>query len=41
MKGDGDFDFTCLLHTYFAVEDINKVEVSGLKELEYIDKVSY
>ena len=22
-KGEVDFDFTCLLHTYFKVDDIN------------------
>ena len=39
LKDDVEFDFTCLLHTYFGVEDISKVEVFGLKGLEYIDKV--
>ena len=38
-KGDVDFDFTCLLHTYFKVEDINNVTVHDLKDLDYIDKV--
>ncbi|XP_071492786.1 uncharacterized protein [Diadema antillarum] len=32
-------EFTCLLHTYFQVDDVTKVTVSGLQGLEYVDKV--
>ena len=28
--GNSEFDFTSLLHTYFAVENINSLKVSGL-----------
>ena len=38
-KGEVDFDFTCLLHTYFKVDDINNVVVHNLEGLEYVDKV--
>ncbi len=38
-KGEVDFDFTCLMHTYFKVDDINNVVVHNLEGLEYIDKV--
>ncbi|ELU11889.1 hypothetical protein CAPTEDRAFT_152132 [Capitella teleta] len=38
-KSSESFDFTCLLHTYFRVDDINTVSVSGLKGLKYADKV--
>jgi glucose-6-phosphate 1-epimerase len=33
------FLFTCALHTYFLISDINKSSVSGLKSIEYIDKM--
>jgi len=33
------FDFTCLLHTYFHVDNIDKVIVTGLSGSTYIDKV--
>lgn len=37
--GEKEFDFTFLLHTYFAVADIKKCTVIGLKGCNYIDKV--
>lgn len=33
------FQFTALLHTYFRVSDIDTVQVTGLKGLEYADKL--
>ncbi|XP_041464080.1 putative glucose-6-phosphate 1-epimerase [Lytechinus variegatus] len=33
------FDFTCLLHTYFRVDDIANVSITGLNGLEYVDKI--
>ncbi len=36
---DEDFSFESCLHSYFAVGDINKVAVSGLKGVSYLDKV--
>ncbi len=38
--GDKPFEFTSALHTYIEVLDINKATVKGLKDLEYLDKVS-
>ncbi|CAF1336416.1 unnamed protein product [Didymodactylos carnosus] len=38
-KDDKQFDFTALLHTYFTVSDINKTKISGLRNIDYIDKV--
>lgn len=35
---DKPFDFTCALHTYVEVLDIEKAKVRGLKGLEYLDK---
>jgi Uncharacterized enzymes related to aldose 1-epimerase len=32
------FEFTCALHSYFSVEDVRKVEVSGLDGTGYVDK---
>ena len=32
------FDFTCALHTYFAVSDIDKCSISGLGGKSYLDK---
>ncbi|XP_035662658.1 putative glucose-6-phosphate 1-epimerase [Branchiostoma floridae] len=37
--GAETFTFTTLLHTYFRTDDITKATVSGLKGLEYEDKV--
>ena len=38
--GDKPFEFTAALHTYIEVEHIKKATVKGLKDLEYLDKVS-
>ncbi|EDV27019.1 putative glucose-6-phosphate 1-epimerase [Trichoplax sp. H2] len=38
-EGNDSFEFTTLLHTYFKTLDVNKVTISGLKSLKYIDKV--
>ncbi|GFX91349.1 putative glucose-6-phosphate 1-epimerase [Trichonephila clavipes] len=37
--GEKEFDFTFLLHTYFAVSDVKNCAVIGLKGCNYIDKV--
>ncbi|XP_038071543.1 putative glucose-6-phosphate 1-epimerase [Patiria miniata] len=37
--GEDSFSFTALLHTYLGVSDVTKATVSGLKGLQYIDKV--
>jgi len=37
--GDVPFEFQTLLHTYFKVDDVEKVEVTGLEDSTYIDKV--
>jgi len=37
--GAEEFTFTCLLHTYFKVDDVTKVSISGLKGCDYTDKV--
>ncbi|XP_064620806.1 uncharacterized protein LOC135483728 [Lineus longissimus] len=37
--GPSSFDFTCLLHTYFQLQDVTKSTVTGLKGLRFIDKV--
>ncbi|TPX55705.1 glucose-6-phosphate 1-epimerase [Powellomyces hirtus] len=34
------WDFTTLLHTYFAVKDISRVKVAGLKGYAFLDKVN-
>ncbi|MCX8955896.1 D-hexose-6-phosphate mutarotase [Erwinia psidii] len=39
LEAHGDYDATAALHSYFCVEDIDGVEVSGLGK-PYIDKVS-
>ncbi len=39
LEAHGDFEATAALHSYFAVEDISGVEVSGLGT-RYIDKVN-
>ncbi|KAF7543823.1 hypothetical protein G7Z17_g10421 [Cylindrodendrum hubeiense] len=38
--GDVSFDFQTLLHTYFKVNDISSIEVSGLEDSEFIDKLA-
>jgi glucose-6-phosphate 1-epimerase len=37
-KGYESFDFTCALHTYFAVDDIDNCVISGLGGKTYLDK---
>lgn len=37
--GQTKLEFTCLLHTYFRVDDIANVAITGLKGLEFVDKV--
>lgn len=37
--GDKPFDFQMLLHTYFKISDISRVEVDGLEGASYVDKV--
>ncbi|KAI0877658.1 galactose mutarotase-like domain-containing protein [Hypoxylon argillaceum] len=37
--GKEPFEFQTLLHTYLRIKDITKVEVTGLEDSEYIDKV--
>lgn len=37
-KGTESFSFTALLHPYFSVSNIDSVSVSGLVDLEYVDK---
>ncbi|KAI0184203.1 galactose mutarotase-like domain-containing protein [Xylaria flabelliformis] len=41
INNDGDKPFDCqfLCHTYLRINDITKVEVTGLENAEYIDKV--
>jgi len=38
-SADEDFTFENCLHTYFAVSDIDAISISGLKGLDYLDKV--
>lgn len=38
-EGDKPFECQMLLHTYFRVKDISKVEVTGAGNASYIDKV--
>ncbi|KAL6712222.1 hypothetical protein ACN47E_000099 [Coniothyrium glycines] len=38
-EGEESFEFQFLLHTYFKIQDISKVTVTGLAGTEYIDKV--
>jgi D-hexose-6-phosphate mutarotase len=37
--GTDEFPFEEALHTYFAVQDIHAVHISGLEETDYLDKV--
>lgn len=37
--GDEQFDFTCLLHTYIRLDNVENASVSNLTNLEYSDKV--
>jgi glucose-6-phosphate 1-epimerase len=34
------FTFEEALHTYFAVQDVRQIAISGLREIEYLDKVA-
>ena len=38
-KGEQTFPITQALHTYFTIGDINAVQVLGLENLDYIDKM--
>ncbi|EUC49190.1 hypothetical protein COCMIDRAFT_2047 [Bipolaris oryzae ATCC 44560] len=38
-EGEESFEFQFLLHTYFKIQDISKVVITGLSGTEYIDKV--
>lgn len=38
LEAHGDYQATCALHSYFCIDDINEVEVSGLGQ-PFIDKV--
>ncbi|KAI7335703.1 galactose mutarotase-like protein [Hortaea werneckii] len=38
-KGKESFEFQTLLHTYFKIDDISKVQINGLGSINYIDKV--
>ena len=33
------FDFTCLLHTYFQIDDVKTVKINGFSRLRYCDKL--
>ncbi|KAF3069644.1 Glucose-6-phosphate 1-epimerase [Daldinia childiae] len=37
--GEQPIDFQVLLHTYLRIDDISKIQVTGLEESEYVDKV--
>jgi glucose-6-phosphate 1-epimerase len=37
--GADDFPFEEALHTYFAVQDVRAIDISGLENAEYLDKV--
>lgn len=39
LETEKDFNFTCLLHPYFAIPEIGQLAVSGLQGYEYFDKV--
>ncbi|KAL4946642.1 hypothetical protein BDV06DRAFT_208548 [Aspergillus oleicola] len=39
-QGEQSFEFQVLLHTYFAIEDISKIQVKNLTGKTYIDKVA-
>lgn len=38
-KGAAAFDFTCALHTYFAVADVSDASVVGLQGCRYLDSL--
>ncbi|KKK19288.1 hypothetical protein P175DRAFT_0497242 [Aspergillus ochraceoroseus IBT 24754] len=37
-KGDKNFEFQVLLHTYLAIQDISQITIQNLQGKEYIDK---
>ncbi|KAI1415097.1 galactose mutarotase-like protein [Hypoxylon sp. FL1857] len=37
--GDQPIEFQVLMHTYLRISDISKIQVTGLEDSEYIDKV--
>ncbi|PHH80769.1 hypothetical protein CDD80_7306 [Ophiocordyceps camponoti-rufipedis] len=37
-QGDEPFEFQTLIHTYFKVDDISSVQVTGLEDSVYLDK---
>ncbi|KAL7620843.1 hypothetical protein AAE478_009841 [Parahypoxylon ruwenzoriense] len=37
--GDQPIEFQVLMHTYLRVKDISKIQVTGLEDSEYVDKV--
>ncbi|RAH74121.1 D-hexose-6-phosphate mutarotase [Aspergillus aculeatinus CBS 121060] len=37
-KGEQNFEFQVLLHTYLSIEDISQVRVKNLQSKEYVDK---
>ena len=39
ISADQNFSFENCLHTYFAVGDVSTVSISGLKGVDYLDKV--
>ena len=39
-QGAGARDFECALHTYYAVDDIENVVISGLDGVSYLDKTA-
>ncbi|KNG49798.1 protein kinase [Stemphylium lycopersici] len=38
-EGEESFEFQFLLHTYFKIQDVSKIAITGLSGTEYIDKV--
>ncbi|KAG1457575.1 hypothetical protein G6F46_001527 [Rhizopus delemar] len=39
-EGEDTFEFNILLHTYFRVPDVSRVQIQGLISSEYIDKTA-
>ncbi|KAI1105575.1 galactose mutarotase-like protein [Jackrogersella minutella] len=37
--GDQPIEFQTLMHTYLRIEDVSKIQVTGLEDSEYVDKV--
>jgi len=38
-EGKESFEFTCLLHSYFRIDDISKTQINGLGSETYVDKM--